>query len=227
MTVGQGGYVAIRFLILLMLFAGLSAARSTGVVTSGFGEPPQAVNPQPMEQFTLSTSLISRRFCSADDEVAVMQAKVRLQYHNKGPQPIILSKSSVGVESLIISRTSADAIAGKHENIADFDTVPAEGPQIAAQDYNAEFVVISAGESYYVETMAPVVFSLTSKAVAGAVTPGQHVLQVVIGTFPSGGRLRDYAEQLARQKGYSWRNYVVSSPMTFAIESTPKLEACN
>ena len=219
--------MAIRFLLLLTLLTHFHAVSRSVVGTSGVGEPAQTINPHPIKQFTLSTSLISRRFCSGDDEVAVMQAKLKLQYNNKGPQPIILSKRSVGVSMLIISRTFADASAGKHEETADFHEVFAVEPQIAPQDYDAEFVVISAGESYYAETMVPVVFSLTSKTVAGAVAAGPHVLQGQINTFPNGGRLREYGEQLARQKGYSWRDYVVSEPMAFEIESTPKLEACN
>lgn len=211
--------MSIRFLLLLILFTHFPVASRSGVVTSSL--------PYPMEQLTLSTSLIGRRFCSGDAEVAVLQARLKLQYTNNGQQPVILSKNSVEVSSLIISRTVADAIAGNREMTLDFHIVSAEDPRIAPRNYDAEFVVISAGESYYAETMAPVVFTLSSKAVAGAVPPGPHVLQVQISTFPSVGKLREYGEQLARQKEYSWRDYVVSVPMTFAIEPTLKLETCN
>lgn len=214
-------------LLLLILFTHFPAASRSGIRTSGFDEHTQTSNPHPMEQLTLSTSLISRRFCSGDEEVAVMQARLKLQYNNKGPQPIILSKSSVGVSSLIISRTAADASAGKPEQIFNFHEVSAEVEQIAPRDYDTEFVVISAGESYYAETMVPITFSLTSKALPGAVMPGLYVLQVKIKTFPDRGRLRKYGEQLARQKAYSWRDHVMSAPMTFTIEPTLKLETCN
>lgn len=218
--------VAIRVLLLAILFTHFAAASRSAVGTDGVIEPSRTVSPLSLEQLTLSTSLISRRFCEGDDEVGVMQAKLKLQYQNKGSQPVMLSKRSVVVSSLIVSRTSSDATAGKREETIDFHG--AFGEQlIAPQNFDTEFAVISAGESYYAETMVPVVFLLTSKAVAGAVAPGQHVLQVQINTFPTAGRLREYGEQVARQKGYSWRDYVVSEPMTFEIEATPKLERCN
>lgn len=218
--------MAILFILVLILVAHFSEASRPGVVTSTVVQPQQKVNPDPSEQFALTTSLISRRFCAGDEEVAVMQAKLKLQYHNQGSQPVILSKRSVSISALIISSTTADASAGKHEQTVDLHKV-ADEARIATQNYDAELVVILAGESYYAETMVPVTFSLTSQRVAGAVAPGQHVLQVRINTFPTGGRLREYAEQLARQKGYVWRNYVLSAPMTFEIESTPKLDSCD
>lgn len=187
-------------------------------------EKGDAVNPN--GPLVLDTSAISRRLCSGDEVVSVLQLKLKLHYTNVGRKTIILYKGSAVVPALTVSKTAEDALAGKTEVSLSFNVLTSRG-QGVTQTSGEQFVTLRPGSSFDTEAQVAIPFTLSAtEQIPGTVTPGRHFLRVQVVTWPE---TTEYGKRLQgrwQKKGYLWLDVIESAPMEFDIEPHAELEKC-
>ncbi|HZS05600.1 MAG TPA: hypothetical protein VFD58_12240 [Blastocatellia bacterium] len=176
---------------------------------------------------TLTTALVSERFCFGDGEVATMQIKLRLQYKNTGRRPVILYKGSNIVTSIRVSKTAGEALAGRHE-LSLSPAVLVSGERPIKQELDDLFIVLRPGEAFNTETDVAIPFTTETgrKIFPGTVATGNHVIQIKVVTWPE---LPELAKEMGTRwsrSGYLWHDTIEAAPMQFAIEPEPKLQEC-
>ena len=196
-------------LILCAACAVTVSAQSTP--RSGGVEMTQGLDPL-YAQLELTTDLIELRYCSNDS----IQFVLRLNFSNKGKEPVILEKRSRSVSRLLVSRTFENAIKKKYEftveRLGGYD--PAN-----AVPYESNFIVLKPGESYRLEQVERLHDRRSMRA-------GHYVLQMVVQNWPYFTSSNIEWRDRWRNKGYLWTDGITSVPMPFMVARKTTIMEC-
>lgn len=177
----------------------------------------QHVHPKLLrQQLELRTTLIKQAYCSR----ANLRLRLRFQFTNLGPEPIILYRHSRAVARYLISKSVDDAARGKYK----YDVSPMINPKMpevgkGPPDETSLFVVLKQSESFELEGDVYLATSDGTKQSKGSLRPGQHVMRIAVVTWYD---LPELARQLSERwskYGLLWTKTVFSEPMTFVIEN--------
>lgn len=177
----------------------------------------------------LTTSLISQRYCAGDADVDVLQMNVRLTYTNVGQQKILLYKGSNLVSRQMVSHSVEDAIAQRFEINSSLTQVGSDsGAKIGMSAPSDAFVTLLPGTSYETEAAISIVVSRNDvNTVSGAITAGEHVIQVELPTWPESSQLAKKLHSSWQQSGCLWYLPIISMPMPFRVERERLVVDCS
>ncbi|MCP9496802.1 MAG: hypothetical protein MSG64_20385 [Pyrinomonadaceae bacterium MAG19_C2-C3] len=177
----------------------------------------------------LSTSIVSQKYCAGDAELDSLQTELRLCYTNVGQQPLILYKGSNNISRVMVSRSAAEAAAGRFEangsvtSITDGSHAETEGAVPGEA-----FIVLPPGASYQTEAdIAVLVARGDTSKVAGAVAAGEYVLQVEVPTWSESDDLAKKLRHRWRQSGFLWYDPLTSIPMPLKVEKQRAVVDCS
>ena len=177
---------------------------------SGGVEMTQGLDPF-YAQLELTKDLIELRYCSDDS----LQFVLRLNFSNKGKEPVILDKGSRSGTGLLVSRTFENAIKKKYEfTVRRF---PGFDPANEFPD-ESKFIVLKPGESYRLEQVERLYGRNSMRA-------GHHVLQMVVPNWPYFASNIEWRDRW-RNRGYLWTDAITSVPMPFKVERNAPVSDC-
>lgn len=176
----------------------------------------------------LTATPIDQQYCMGDSELDSLQMKVNLTFTNIGTRRLILYKRSDFISRIAISRNVEDAAAKKFEvNASVTQVTDGEKIDFKRSVPNSAFVILSPGTSYEMETVVTV-FAVRGDAgeIAGAISSGEHVLQVEVSTWPDSKTLAEELRRRWQRSGCLWYGPLTSVPMPFMVEKQRKVVDC-
>lgn len=212
---------------LIVWLLGSSFLFITGARVLNVGE--QVISPHEKPSLQLSTSIISQKYCTGDAELDGLRMKLLLHYTNTGQQPLILYKGSSFVSRSMVSRNSEDAAAGRFEvNTSLTQVTDGSDVKVEAPTPGALFVILAPGASYDTEESISV-FAVREgvRRIEGAISSGEHVLQIEVPTWPASNDLARKLQDRWQQSGRLWYEPVISEPMRFKVERKRALVDCS
>lgn len=212
---------------LVLLVSGLFLGETSKVaVGDGARRAPKGVARDSV--LTLTTALLTQRFCVGDGEVSTLLMSLRLHYSNTGQRPIILYVGGNEAASILVSRTVADAVAARHELSLSPTILRSRDRQMTeTQRLDHSFLILAKGSSFDTETEVAIPFAANDQTnPVGTVMAGDHVLEIKAITWPESVELAEVLGKRWKQRGLLWREVVQSEPMPFRIEQHAKLEVC-
>jgi hypothetical protein len=201
------------------LFSSAHAINVAGQVSSQRQEP----------SLQLSTIIVSQKYCAGDAELDGLRMKLLLHYTNTGQQPIILYKGSSFVSRVMVSRSTEDAAARRFEVNASLTQVTEGGDvKVEAPTPGPLFVILAPDTSFDTEESVSV-FAVRGdmRRIEGAISSGEHVLQIEVPTWPASNDLAKNLHDLWQRSGYLWYEPVVSAPMRFKVETKRSVRECS
>jgi hypothetical protein len=169
--------------------------------------------------------LINERYCYGDAEVFSVWLTLRVKYTNHTDQKLILDRGIgqawYGVK---VARNLEDLLAGRYEYNPNIDWTESRQEKLKSDSPGGHFIVLAPGETFQSEINAAVIAQYENpKNLAGAITPGSHVLQLELSAW---GRAED-ASKFAK----SWRKFgdlvtgvIRTEPLEIKIPSAPNVE---
>jgi len=212
-------------LIIWLLGSGFLFITSTRAVNVA----EQVSSPRQEPSLQLSTSIISQKYCAGDAELDGLRMKLLLHYTNNGQQPIILYKGSSLVSRLMVSGSAEDAAAHRFEVNASLTQVTeGSGVKVEAPTPGPLFAILAPGTSFDTEESVSV-FAVRGdmRRIEGAISSGEHVLQIEVPTWPGSNDLAKNLHDLWQGSGYLWYEPVVSAPMRFKVERKRSVRECS
>jgi methionine-rich copper-binding protein CopC len=176
----------------------------------------------------LKVVLLNQQYCVGDSELDSLKMKVRLTFTNAGSQRIILYKGSDLVSRVTISRKDADAAAKQVEvNASVTQVVNVESRVFKGSTPNSAFVVLLPNASYEMETIITI-FAVRNddNQIAGAVTSGEHDLQIQVSTWPDSKAVAEELRSRWQRSGCLWYDPITSAPVLFEVERQRKVLDC-
>jgi len=172
----------------------------------------------------LTTEVINQTYCIGDADLDGVRLRLRLRYRNIGDIPIILHKSSTTIFRIIVRRSPE----GEIENDAQLN-VYSSGPwKVSESSLKKTFVVLQPKASYETETVAGIFVTREDPTnIQGAVSAGDHYLQLTISTWGGTGDAESDLRRKWESHGVLWTNRVSSKPMRFAIARKRAVRDCN
>lgn len=175
------------------------------------------------QQLELRTTEIKQAYCSRTN----LRLRLRFQFTNVGPAPVILYRHSRVVSRYMIAKSMNDSARGKYE----YDVSPMINPRMppvveGPPDETSLFVGLKQGESFDLEGDVHLATSDGTKHSKGTLRPGQHVMRIAVVTWYD---LPESARQLSERWskfGLLWTNSVFSEPMPFVIENYTRDAEC-
>jgi hypothetical protein len=163
-------------------------------------------------QLEFTKNLIELRYCSDDS----LQFVLRLNFSNKGKNPVILYKRYRSGAGFFVSRTFENAIKNKYqftvESLSGFD------PADSVPD-ESNFAVLKPSETYSLEQ----VVRLYNRKSMGT---GHRVLQMVVPNWPYFMSSNIEWRDRWRNRGYLWTDPLTSVPMPFMLAKKATIVEC-
>ncbi len=205
---------------LLPCISGFLAATSLCIsATAGTTDQPLKATP----------TLISQRYCSADDEVFVVELRLRMTYTNQTDKTLILDKE-IGKAwyGVTVAHTRENLESGKYEynpNIDWFFTDKDKLPKNPNLDGPGPgFAVLSPGQSFQSEIDTSVVAQYENvKNISGAIRSGSHVLQMQLSAWNRAGVPTDFEQSW--KKGRVVTGLIKTDPLEIRVLPNPKVES--
>jgi hypothetical protein len=165
----------------------------------------------------------------SSSEVSAVHLKLRLEIVNRSERNLIVAKG-IGAAwyGIILAKDEQALAAGIYESDQNIDWVVTESnlqsPPIKAP--SKEFTILAPGKSFEVESVVDIqVQRDASSPVRGLLQPGNHVLQLDLGTWPHVIRPEQFRE--------SWKKYgelvyepVKSEPLPFRVPPEADFAKC-
>jgi len=177
----------------------------------------------------LSIKVKSVKYCRGDAELFTVHLNLRLRYKNQADHPIIVHAGDPIIGHVRISRNMADARAGRFEVDSSADILTAgESPAPLGSAPDKRFVILKPGETFGFDSFAAIVARRdTSPLIAGTIPPGEHVLQVVVNTWPFSDLDPEKARSLWFRFGELHSDPVASEPVPLTIHQNPEWADCS
>jgi hypothetical protein len=172
---------------------------------------------QPLQ---LTTTIVSLKFCRGDAELNSLQIGLQLKFTNAGRQNLILYKGSNLISRIMISRNLKDLMSERLEVNSSLTQVTEMGTiQIEGLTPSKLFTILRPRASYKLETTISVLIAQgNTRGIAGAITDGEHLLQIEVPTWPSSDGLAKKLHNLWQRSGYLWYEPIISIPMPFKVK---------
>jgi hypothetical protein len=172
----------------------------------------------------LTTEVINQAYCVGDADLDGVRLRLKLRYRNIGDTPIILHKSSTTVVRVVV-RESPDGEMESNAQLSVYSTGPWK---VSDSSLKKSFVILQPQDVYDTETIAGVfVVRDEEKKVQGAVSPGDHYLQLTIGTWDGPPEAEADLRQKWQSRGVLWTRAVISNPMKFSVAHKRTVRDCN
>ena len=204
-----------------LLLIGSHVAISEQSDASSYNQAPSRSQENKDPLLELTTKTIKQRYCAGDDEGGTLQLSLHLRYTNLGNKTILLYKGSDIVSQIMVSRNGDEAIAKRFEFTMSISTyTQGSNKAIRGESPNSSFAVLKPGQFFQTETMVPIPFRRVggTDPLIGGASPGDHVLQIMIPTWPESKHLAEILSTRWRSKGMLWYDTVTSLPMPIKIE---------
>lgn len=172
----------------------------------------------------LTTEVINQTYCIGDADLDGVRLRLRLRYRNIGDIPIILHKSSTTIFRIIVRKSQE----GEIENDAQL-SVYSSGPwKVSESSLKKTFVILQPKAIYETETVTRVFVTRDDAIdIQGAVSGGDHYLQLTIGTWGGTEKAESDLRRKWESHGVLWTNQVRSKPMRFTIARKRAVRDCN
>lgn len=190
----------------------------------------QMSNAQRKPSLQLTISVVSQKYCAGDAELDGLRMNLVLHYTNTGQQPLILYKGSNLISRLMVSHNPEDAAARRFEVNASLTQVT-DGSNVKVETTTpgALFVILPPSASYDTEESVSV-FAVRDDArrIEGAISSGEHVLQVEVPTWPASNDLAKKLHDLWQRSGCLWYEPVTSAPTArFKVKRNRSVTDCS
>lgn len=176
----------------------------------------------------LTMKIVGEAYCKGDSELDGLRLDVLFNYTNVGNQPLILYKGSNLVSRTMVSRNPVDAAAKRFELNSSLTQLTAGGSEcFKGLVPNKCFVILTPDSSYEVKGVVGI-FAVRDDArrIEGAISSGEHVLQVEVPTWPESNELAIKFRSLWQPSGCLWYEPLTSSPMSFTVAKQRKIVDC-
>jgi len=178
-------------------------------------------------RLSLTTKITDQQYCATDyTDMAMLHLSLRLTYTNDSAQPLILYKGSDLIDYVLVAADSERILAKQYESNIHVGWVTS-GPSALpeAGQPGKEFIVLQPGESFQTTgsvNVIPVALEPRNQLLKS----GQHVMQVVVETWPTDEAQLEHLRKKWERFGYLWGANVRSQPMPLIVEAQPKLVEC-
>jgi hypothetical protein len=191
-------------------------AQSHAATCSEASQCGEARQEQPLQ---LTTSVVSQRYCEADDEVDALQLELKLRYTNAGSDAIILDKSSGEIPHVMVSRNLEEAKARQYVSDVRLSLYSVEERKqvVYGSSPGDGFVYLAPGASYETEGYVTLTALRGETKLRGHLEAGNYVLQVTTSTWPESESLAKELRVRWRERGVLWYGNVTSEPMSFEV----------
>jgi hypothetical protein len=194
----------------------------------------QAVFAQPAERGDGTGSLelvakkVSERYCEADDELATLRIRSKLQFINTGQNSVILWKDSGEIQRVLVAQNHEEARAKHYMQQFSIMTITAAqysdlkvGPRPTDS-----FVVIPPGDSWE-QVAEPIIFVARVESNIYGLSPGKYVVQFDVAAWPETEEIGEILSGRWKKWGVLWTRPVVrSAPLPIEVVKNPKVENC-
>src|SRR5262249_27770412 len=171
---------------------------------------------------------VDQKFCSATPTTDLLQIALQLTFTNVSESKIILYRGSNVIVRTRVSRTLDDASIGKYELDSSTTVIQTEPDMkmIGAPKPGDAFAIIPPDGVLKTTASVSLEVSRSSKSPSFALSPGPHILQIVVSTWPRWFDSPDAVAARWRSSGSLWTNELVSQYATIYVDEHRSIETC-
>jgi hypothetical protein len=204
------------FICLTLVFSG-GVAASFGPGQERAASPPSERNGAMSNALSAKVQILSQTYCHVDDDSFSVLLNVQVRFTNVSNQPVILSRRIENAETARVATSNTAGELGQFESAPQTDRFVKENlpnPPVDGPPNPEYFIILAPGQSYDTKISAAVPATRESKAQHGLLSPGEHVLQLAVSTWPyygfedGGGLRRKWAQFGDLQVGLIYTSFV-------------------
>ncbi len=197
-----------RHLILLSLL--LLVAGNTGAQT---------------DRLTLTTKIRDEKYCGTDyTDLALLRLSLHLTFANDSSRSLILYKGSDLIHYVLVAADTERILNKQYESNIHVGWVTTSVTLREGAQPGDEFVILRPGELFQADSSVNLPIALEPGT--QSLKPGQHVMQVVVETWPTNDKQLNRLRKKWGGVGYLWDANVRSEPMAVVVETKPRLVEC-
>lgn len=196
----------------LAMMVSLGLASRADQLSQDAGVPSPAV-----ASLRLTGQIDSEKYCLGDRQLNSLHVSVKLRLQNVGAAPVVFYAGSPSIDGIALARNPEALLGGSVESEMSFSNISeSDGPEASLEKW---LTVIKPGRIYEFPNALPVAFPITAAGVVmpGIVSPGAHVLRVVLGTWPDGASPASWSTRLAG-RGVLLTEPVASQPIPITVK---------
>jgi hypothetical protein len=177
------------------------------------------------DRLSLTTKITDQKYCGGIyTDMAMLRMSLQLTYTNASSSPLILYKGSDLISYVLVAADSPHILNKQYESNIHVGWVTSRVTLRERAQPDNEFIVLPPGDSFRANGSADVPIALEPGN--QFLKSGQHVMQVVIETWPTDEAQLDRLRKKWERTGYLWDANIRSQPMPFAVEPKPKVVEC-
>ena len=177
------------------------------------------------DRLSLTTKITGQKYCGGIySDMAMFRTSLQLSYTNVSSRPLILYKGSNVISYVLVAVDSEHILNKQYESNIHVGWVTSRVPLRERAQPGNEFIVLRPGDSFQANGSVDVPIALEPGN--QFLKSGQHVMQVVVETWPTDEPQLDRLRRKWERIGYLWGANVRSEPMSFAVEPKPKVVEC-
>jgi hypothetical protein len=177
------------------------------------------------DRLSLTTKITDQKYCGGIyADMAMLRMSLQFAYTNASSRPLILYKGSDLISYVLVAVDSQHILNKQYESNIHVGWVTSRVTLRARAQPGNEFIVLRPGDSFRANGSVDVPIALEPGN--QFLKSGQHVMQVVVETWPTDEAQLDRLRKKWERIGYLWGTNVRSEPMPFAVEPKPSVVEC-
>jgi hypothetical protein len=177
------------------------------------------------DRLKLTTEITNQRYCGTDySDLAMLTMSLKLTYLNDTSKTLILYEGSNLISYILIAPDVTQIRDKQYEMNMHVGWLTSGGKLREGNSPGNEFAILRPGDSFHTnaDTSVPVALEPGAKFLKS----GDHVLQVVIETWPADQTVLDRLRKKWERTGYLWANDMRSDPMPLNVSTKPDVVPC-
>lgn len=187
---------------------------------------PYSASGQSQKQLELTINIVEQSYCSIDQKTS-LQLRLKLRYTNLGPQRLIVYNGHDFFFQTKIRPENSAATPASGVLLLNMRYFDEELEKIDARSPSRVFVKLAPGASFERELMTGVGVAENSASPSeNTVSPGTHILQLIVSTWYQSPKLADKLRQQWQREGLLWSQPLYSVPLKLTIEKPRTISPC-
>ena len=165
----------------------------------------------------LITTLLEKKISPADNDLYIVDLKLKLKYLNEEDGIILVYKGWSSIPYILISESYAKALVRDYERSIHIGEVTANEKSLDELTLK-NFVALSKGDSYETEETIRLFVKYDSSKDNGGISKGNHILQIVANLWEWNDKESERLRNKLKRYGDLWTDSVTSEPMPFSTD---------
>jgi hypothetical protein len=177
------------------------------------------------DRLSLTTEITNQRYCGTDySDLAMLNISLKLIYRNASSETLILYQGSSLISYILIAPDVTQLRDKQYELNMHVGWITSGRKLREGNSPGKEFAILRPGDTFHTNGIIRVPVELEPGA--KFLKSGDHVLQVVIETWPADQTVLDRLRKKWDRTGYLWANNMWSDPMPLNVSTKPDVVAC-